>query len=134
MQSAQIILKVNSLLSLKAHSFSIILTMYRTSVFMSKYTFLLIVGLCISILPYLGFPSFWKLLLYTLGGLSVAVISVLARIDFVSTRKEVVVEKQPAYVESSPPHLRRPRQVRPRAPKVDPHVDVVVPRSDDAVV
>lgn len=101
---------------------------------MSKYKFLLISGLCISILPYLGFPSFWKVLLYTLGGLSIAVVSVLTRIDFVSTQREVIIEKQPVYVESSPPRLRRPRQVRGRAPKVDPQVDIVVPRSDDAVV
>ncbi len=92
---------------------------------MSKYRFLLFAGLFISILPYLGFPSSWDTFMYTIGGLSIAVVSVLARTQFKNGHKEVVVEQRPAYVESTPLPPRRVRPPRPKSPKVMSHGDVV---------
>lgn len=92
---------------------------------MSKYTFLLCAGLFISILPYLGFPSSWDTLIYTFAGFCIAIVSVLARIQFKNNHKVVAVEKQPAYVESTP-LPRRVRQPRQKAsPKVVSRGDVV---------
>lgn len=86
---------------------------------MSKYTFLLFAGLFIGVLPYLGFPSLWDTIMFTLGGLSVAVVSVLVRLEHKKSHKDVVIEKQPAYVESNPPRPRRPRPIRPKNPRIE---------------
>ena len=92
---------------------------------MSKYTFLLLAGLFVAVLPHLGFPTLWDTVMYALAGISIATVSVLARAQFKKGGKERIVEKQPVYVESTPMQPRRLRQPRPKAPKVAPQVDVV---------
>lgn len=100
---------------------------------MSKYKFLLFAGLFMSVLPYLGFPSSWDTVMYTVGGFCIALISVLARIQFKNNHKEVVVEKQPAYVESIPSPTRRVRRQHPKVSKIVSQGDVaVVPMSSPA--
>lgn len=42
---------------------------------MSKARILLILGTWVAVLPYLGFPSFWKNILFTLSGLTLIYFS-----------------------------------------------------------
>lgn len=46
---------------------------------MSKYTIIITLAIWIIILPFLGFPGFWKTLLLVLSGLGVIVFTLLAR-------------------------------------------------------
>lgn len=46
---------------------------------MSKYTILIVLGIWIIILPFLGFPGFWKTLLFVVSGLGVVIFTLLVR-------------------------------------------------------
>lgn len=55
---------------------------------MHKTRTLFIFGIWIAILPYLGFPSYWKNVFFTLSGLGLALFSYMIRRDFKINRKE----------------------------------------------
>ncbi|TSC61265.1 MAG: hypothetical protein Greene041614_1131 [Parcubacteria group bacterium Greene0416_14] len=93
---------------------------------MSKYKFLVLIGLFIAALPYLGFPLLWDTIMFTFGGLAIVAVSTLARRAYKKGTKEMVVEKQPVYVESNPPRSSRSRPARPRVQKAEiQNIDIV---------
>ena len=46
---------------------------------MSKYTIIITLGIWIIILPFLGFPGFWRTLLLVLSGFGVVILTLLIR-------------------------------------------------------
>ena len=57
---------------------------------MSKARILFIFGIVIAALPYLGFPIFWKNILFTILGLSLAFFAYMIRRE----RKEIMEDKK----------------------------------------
>jgi len=66
-------------------------TRLRYNVKMKRERILLILGLWVAVLPYLGFPSAWKDVLFTLSGFGLVYISYVIYKE--SKREEVVEEK-----------------------------------------
>ena len=51
---------------------------------MSKETWVIILGIAIAVMPYLGFPSSWKTVLFVLLGLTLVLIGFLLRTETLS--------------------------------------------------
>lgn len=56
---------------------------------MHKTRTLFVIGIWVAILPYLGFPSFWKNVFFTLSGLGLALYSYIIHRDFQINKTEV---------------------------------------------
>jgi hypothetical protein len=71
---------------------------------MSKYSIIITLAVVVIILPYLGFPSFWRTLLLVLSGLGIISYTFLLKSEYSNSSSWGFNKNNDAYVENGIDH------------------------------
>jgi hypothetical protein len=56
---------------------------------MSKQTSVLILGIFVAILPFLGFPQSWRIVMFVIAGICIAILAFMLRADHLRREAEL---------------------------------------------